>query len=69
MSGYYGTGYHGTQFYGTNYYGPQAAVAEIPVTGGGGGYRDDLYHQNKEDEYVLELVFKKFVEVINAKRL
>lgn len=65
---YYGTGFHGTNHYATNYYGAQEEIVvdTSVISGGIGSYKDKAYHQNLEDELIIEMVLKKFVEVINA---
>ena len=65
---YYGSNHYTANHYASKYYGPRGVVVvQAGPTGAAGfNYRDQAYHQNKEDEYVLELVFKKFMEAINA---
>lgn len=48
-----------------NSWGATTPVEATENTGGLGSFEDKIHKQNIEDEYVLELVFKKFIEVIN----
>lgn len=67
MISYYGSSHYVANFYASRYYGPQGEVVEeTEITGGIGSYKNKAHLQNIEDELVLELVFKKFIEVIHG---
>jgi hypothetical protein len=66
---YYGSNHYTANHYASQYYGPRGTVVvEVENTGGIGSYRDKQHQQNLEDEYVLELVFQKFTEVVGYGR-